>query len=160
MSDIRLYAPEIDEGSGTNKIVAAVIVAVAIGAVGIYSYAAGMWNAPPVQTASTRVATNDVPPPPPPMQSNAPTTATPPLASPPDTMAPVQPLPKAPPVRAARAHVRAPAATPSDNSTDVAPPSEMTPAPTPTAPEPQPQTVPDQTPPAQPAPEQPQAQPP
>lgn len=47
MGDLRLAHYETNSGV-TGKIIAAVIVALAIGAVGLYAYDEGMWRAPVV----------------------------------------------------------------------------------------------------------------
>ena len=172
MSDLRGYnAREVEVGINTNKIIGAIVVATAIGAIGTYSYATGMWDSPPVQTMAPRVASNNVPSPPiPTVQQRQ--TVIPPVA--PEADAPTQPSP--PPVKAARKHVSAPAATRSrtatDNSSDrispspVAPPdtapdtSIAPPATAPAAPTQSAPAQPIQSTPAQPAPEQPAQAPP
>jgi hypothetical protein len=172
MSDLRGYEPpKVEAESNTSRIVGAVVVAIAIGAIGVFSYATGMWDSLSAHTTAPRMAYNDVPPPLPP-----------PVAPPQQSVAPpvvpadnASPLPdKVPPVRAARMHVSPRAAmhtqtvqptespsgldqsapvapTETAPSQDTAPPATTPPtdAPAPTTPE-----QPAQTPTEKPAPQQ------
>ena len=117
MSDLRGFEPQdVEASSGTNKMIAAVVVAVMAGGAVVYSFATGTWNPPP--TPPMKVASNTPPASLPPLPSNVPTTpplssppAAPPVAPPEQASAPVQPKP----VQTARVHH---ARTPSSDSSD------------------------------------------
>lgn len=117
MNDLREGPMPPAEMGNTAKIVAALVVALGFGAMGVYSYETGTWNSPPKQV----VASKDVPPPAP-LDNATPSDAAPqsaadlPPAPPP---APVKDVPAqapakaasaaAPPVRVARAQAPEPA---------------------------------------------------
>jgi len=129
MSDLRVFEKSEDEtGNNTNKIYGAAIVAAVVGAVGIFSFATGMWNSPPPQKATFNVASNEVPPPAvpapivPPTKLDTPTPVIPAAVPMREVNAPVQPVRKAPTIKAARVHARAPAAMVPDEVSPVAAP--------------------------------------
>jgi len=146
MSDLRVFEKSEDEtGNNTNKIYGAAVVAAVVAAVGIFGYATGMWKSPPAQKATFNVASNEIPPPAvqaavvPPTELGTPTPVIPSAVPVREVNAPAEPVRKAPTIKAARVHVRAPAATVPDEISpvaapvlapiDIAPPPVLTQAP-------------------------------
>jgi len=158
MSDLRgQQMPEDEAGSKKNKLYGAAIVAAAIGAVGIFGYATGMWNSPPPPKPATfNVVSNQVPTPaPPPVEMGTPTPVVPAAAPVREVIAPTLPARKAPTIKAARVHLRAPAAPAEISPVVMSPVAAPIVAPIDIAPPPAPiQAPPVQTAPALPVPEQ------
>ena len=164
MSDLRTYATPIYEGeSDNNKIYGAVALAALIAVVGGITYAMGMWNSPPAQNTMTHMTYSDVAPPPPaiqPQQTVAPAPVVPVANPAPMEMVPAQPtrhvVRHAAPIKAAKTHVRAPAAIrPAETSPVILPIAPVDPAPVIAPPTLTVVTPPAQTAPAVSVPEQP-----
>jgi hypothetical protein len=129
MSDMRGHeTPEVESGN-TGKIVAAVAVALMIGAAGAYTYGTGMWNSPPKQVLASLVPPSTSLPP-----SVVPTqqTVVPPLTPVESTTEQASPpVTTVPPVRATRTHVLAhasphsPTVQPSESFSNEAPPAPV-----------------------------------